>query len=168
MSTQETPWGQLHRLIKEGTPPAQAAETVMSDVPKRWRDIFRPFVLRRARGIEGEIVNRQMRTAFTGNRGSRHQEKAATHLDNTVYRTATGARVVWADWTVDQLELKIAQLRKQIGSLVEHLRILEAARDLCVEKGVERIGEIPGWVDLVRERLEHEDEGGASGEVEAA
>ena len=166
----ESVTGQLKRLIEGGKAPAEATETVMAELPKRWREFFRPFVLRMARGIEGQVVNRRMRRALTGSRrgaGARHQEAAVVRLESTVYRTAEGARIVWADWTVDYLELKIAQLRKQVGSLLEHLRILEAARDLCVEKGVDRIGEIPGWVELVRGRLERGDDD-ASGVVEAA
>lgn len=166
----ESVTGQLKRLIDSGTAPVEATEKVMAELPKRWKEFARPFVLRTARGMEGQLVNRRMRRTFAGTagRGSRNQEAAVVRLDSTVYRTASGARIVWADWTVDHLELKIAQLRKQVGSLVEHLRILEAARDLCVEKGVDRIGEIPGWVDLVRERLERADDEDASGEVEAA
>jgi hypothetical protein len=165
----ESVTGQMRRLIREGKTPAEVAEAAMADMPKRWRDVARPFVLRIARGIEGQVVNRRMRRVFTGAGGGvRHQEAAVVRLETTVYRTATGTRIVWSHWTVDELELKIAQLRKQVGSLLEHLRILESARDLCVEKGVDRIGEIPGWIDLVRERLAQKHVDDASGEVVAA
>lgn len=170
--------GQMRQMIVEGLTPAEVTEAVMAELPRRWKDFARPFVLRLARGIEGKIVNRRMKRAMSGRRGSRHQEAAVIRLDGTVYKLPDGQRIVWADWGPDEFDAKIAWLRKQVGSLVDHLNVLEAARDLCLEKGVDRIGDIPGWVDQVRERVEHNPawstpwpragEGDASGEAEAA
>lgn len=167
----ETVHGQLRRLIAEGASPESATETVMSDLPIRWQDWARPFVLRRASGIEGEIVNGRMRRALlpdarmtvvasSGERpapssgGRRHQAVALTKLRETVYRLPDGQRVLWDDMTVDFIDLKIAQMRKHVGGLVDHLRILEAARKLCAEHGVTRIGDVNGWVEELQSALD--------------
>lgn len=149
--TSESVWSQLTRLIgDEDIPPEQATETVMKDLSARWKDFSRPFVLRAARGIEGRIVNRRMRRAIgPAALGSRHHESAMGRLSTTVYHLPDGQRVLWDDMTVVMLDLKIAQLRKHIGSLVDHLRVLEVARKLCADRGVDRLGDIAGWAELV-------------------
>jgi hypothetical protein len=165
----ESVTGQIKRLIEEGETPDRVTETVMADLPRRWKDFARPFVLRFVRGVEGQVVNRRMRRVFTGTRGTHNREQAVERLHSTVYRLPSGQRVLWDDMTVEYLELKIAQLRKHVGALVGHLRILEAARKLCADRGVERLGDIPGWVDLVQEEIHDDTEGeDTSGEVQAA
>lgn len=174
MTEHESVQKHLHRLISEGMDPERATEEVMSDLPRRWKEWARPFVLRRASGIEGEIVNGRMRRALLpmtlqptalptsagetptvpNGVGRRHQLAAVTKLRETVYRLPDGERVLWDNMTIDMLDLKIAQMRKLIGSLVDHLHILEAARKLCAEHGVERLGDVEGWVEILQRMLD--------------
>lgn len=176
MST-ENVWQQIRRLLEEGHEPAAVTEQIMADLPRRWKDFARPFVLRCVRTAEGQVVNRRMRQALgpfvgpaaTGKQAARRQA-AVDRLRHTVYRMPDGTRVLWDDMTVAQIDLKIAQLRKQIGSLVDHLHILEAARKLCADHGVTRLGEIDGWQQMVTDiaaastDIEHASGGAARGQ----
>jgi len=167
----ETVHGQLRRLIAAGASPGEATDAVMSDLPPRWKDWARPFVLRRASGIEGELVNGCMRRALLPvptagadgqletppvrlEAGRRRQLAAVARLHDTVYRLPDGQRILWDDMTIDAIDLKIAQMRKLVGSLVDHLRVLEAARKLCAEHGVDRLGDVEDWAELLRAVLD--------------
>lgn len=173
-----SPHTRLRKLIESGVAPEEATDTLLEELPQSWRGWVRGFVLKQARDEEGRVVNRIMKkelgsalvsdslaSAERITKGGKKFRKVQEDIQNTVYRTAKGVRVLWDDMTVDLLDLKIAQLRKQVGALVDHLLPLEAARCLCVERGVERLGDIPGWPSLVRAAVRSRD---ASGLVEAA
>ncbi len=157
-----SPAALMGRLIREGASPDEAAaaaltgalgDEVLACVGQDAREWLYGLALREARHLEGRHVNARMKRVL-GRRGlpggtPRHDELAAT-LRVTVYRLPDGARVLWDGLTVDLIEAKIAALRKQVGAVLDHVRILEAARDLMAERDAGVLGDIPGWAVLVR------------------
>lgn len=150
--------GRVAELLRGGATPVDAAETVLDEAPDRWPDwrgFFRPLVFRLAQDMNNAVVNDAARVALGAGQGQSERRRAAAlrRLRECAYYTPTGERVLWDDLTVDLIDVRIALLRKQVGSMVEHLGILEAARKLCADRGVDRLGDIDGWEDLVRAAL---------------
>lgn len=149
---------QLSGHIESGMCPEDAAHKVLAPYePSPLASHVWPFVLKEARDIEGRIGRRVMSAAlassFTHNgvvaEATAKAQVARIKLRTTVYRLPDGTRVLWDDLTTDEIDVKIAWMRTQIGSIADHLQILERARSLMVERGAAKLGDIDGWVDLV-------------------
>jgi hypothetical protein len=149
---------QLSGHIESGMCPEDAAHKVLAPYePSPLALHVWPFVLKEARDIEGRMGRRVMSAALVSSfshdgvvtESTAKTQTARIKLRQTVYRLPDGTRVLWDDLTTDELDVKIAWMRTHIGSLADHLRILERARSLMVERGADKLGDIDGWVDLV-------------------
>lgn len=112
---------------------------------------------------DGKKVVGQDATPFgawaDGASGSRDSkvEQAKQKLAATVYRAADGADVLVENLTLGQIRHKIAQFRKQIGGIVDHVGILSAAETVILESGGNAsttLGEVPDWYDRVHQVLD--------------
>lgn len=153
-------------MVREGAHPEEAAsaallealgDKVLAGICSGSREWLYGLVLREARHLEGQAGNRRMRSVLAAGHlpaATPRFEKVTRKLRETVYHLPDGARVLWDDMSLDFLEAKIAEMRKQIGVLAEHMGVLVAARDLLVERGAERLRDVPDWPTLVRKMTE--------------
>lgn len=150
----------LREYLLTGRTPEEAASTVLDPYGGVDSDplcaFVWPVVLRTARDMELELAHETRQSVFFSNSTSETARARAIALPRTVYHMPNGKEVLWDDLTVDLIDLKIAHLRTQIGGLVDHIMVLEAARKLLVSYGATQLSEIPGWVDLVREDIARE------------
>jgi hypothetical protein len=164
---------QLRELLKEGVSAEKAVARVLGPYrsgklsPAQWNALAvysRPFILRDARRIARLLTRRIEDRAFGGGAGSAAREVLA----RLEFHMPDGSAVAWEDSTREHHELRCAWLRTYIGSLEEDLDRHERAAKLLADRGVERLGDIPGWEDLIGDET-LPDEGGeddpASGEV---
>lgn len=167
-----SPDGLMRQMIGDGKSPDDAAsaallealgEQVLAEIGESRREWLYGLVLREARSIEGQISSRRMRKVLGGKGalkvGSQHHAAATEKLKATVYHGADGVRILWPEMSLELIEAKIALLRKQVGALVDHIGILEAARKLLVEREADTLADVPDWPVLVRKMV---DEGRAA------
>lgn len=144
---------QLRERIKNGSSPEEAATLVLAPfraTADKLCDFAWPAVLKAARDIEGKLSTDTMHASFRGKLSDRGAAQAK--LRNTVFRFGNQT-VLWDDVTPEILEDKIAWLRASIGTLVDHLKILETARDLMEEFKVHRLGDINNWTTIIESRV---------------
>lgn len=147
---------QLREQLLVGRSPEEAAHAILDPYGGVENDplcrYVWPVILKAARDCEGKLSRASRNEAFFGDDSKGNQE-TRLHLPKMVYRMPNGSRVLWDDLTLDKIEAKIAYLRTQIGGLVDHLSILISARRVLQTCACTRLGDVPGWVDLVREGL---------------
>lgn len=144
---------QLREHIENGSSPEEAATLVLAPfraTADKLCDFAWPAVLKTARDIEGKLSNDTMHASFRGKLNDRGAAQAK--LRNTVFRLGNQT-VLWDDLTPEALDAKIAWLRASIGTLVDHLKILETARELMSEHKVTRLGDISNWTLLIENQL---------------
>lgn len=162
----KSPGSTLRRMIREGSHPEEAAsaallealgDEILGAIERPAREWLYGLALHEARHLEGQAGNRRMKRVLSAGGlpvGSPRYEEVTRKLRQTFYHMPDGARVLWDDMSLDFLEAKIAEFRKQIGKLAEHAAILEAARDLLIERGAAKLRDIPDWPELVRKMVE--------------
>lgn len=151
---------QLRQTISEGNiTPEDAVEKIL--VPYGTKDTDRlcayvwPALLRLARNMQArnnnEAVRHNVHRAGPFKDAAEHRE-ANHRLRTTVFRDRDGGAIRWDDVTIAHLDRKISWIRAHIGTLTDHLHILEHARNLMEEVGATRLGDVRDWPDLLRER----------------
>lgn len=165
-----SPRARLSQLIAEGIDCEAAAERILGELPEEWRGWVGGFVLREARAMEGTYTNRRRREVFAGSAMSMEADaegslteaqlayredlrKMEAGLNSLRYHLPDGTTVRWGELTLDLIEVKIAALKKHIAGTEEHLVMLEASRKLIIEYDVEKISDVPNWVEKVRETV---------------
>lgn len=151
---------QLRHIISDGDiTPEDAVEKILSPYGTKDTDplcaYVWPVLLRLSRNIQAKNNNQAVRRNVhrTGPFRNTDEHREANHqLRTTVFRDRDGGSVRWDDVTIDHLDRKIAWIRAHIGTLTDHLHILEHARNLMEEVGATRLGDVRDWPDLLRER----------------
>lgn len=154
----QTITAQLKQLVDNGVDADEAVTTVLA--PYRGRgceplvNFVWPALLKLARGMQSkrnnESVRRNVFHPAPFKSVEQHQE-ANTSLRTMVFRS-NGRMIQWDDLTVEDLEAKIAWIRVHIGTLAEMIGVMQHAKELIIENGVKRLGDIDDWPDLLRER----------------
>lgn len=81
----------------------------------------------------------------------KHERQQA--ISTTVFHMPDGKRILWGDLRIQDLNAKIAWMRAHVGTIMDHLKVLEKAQQLITERGVERLGDVPNWADLIRAHM---------------
>lgn len=157
---------QLRALISEGANAEDAVRKVLRICGKRpLAEYAWPFLLREAQNMERDRVRAVENAAFSGS-GKRRKD-ALRKLPRTKFKTRdfTGkwGRIEWSEATREHHEARRLWYSLQIDSLRPDLRRHERALKLLADHGAERLGDIPGWEEL----MEDPPDGGASGPVAA-
>lgn len=149
---------QLKQLVEGGESPEEAVSRVLAPYGGPRTDPLCKFVwpalLKLARGLHGKRSNESARRTLFHSRPYKtdeQREEANAVLRKTVM-WFQGKPIVWDDLTIENLEIKIAWIRTHIGTMVDTLRVMEHAKELIIEHGVKRLGDIDNWPDLLRER----------------
>lgn len=143
---------QLRQAVKEGATAEKAAAKVLRPFVDALTEVggealvawSRPSVLREARRLERVFARRAEVAAFTGGRSP-----ARLMLGRVEFKLPDGSAVAWEDSGPEHHETRISWLRTYIGSMEDDLERHERAAKLLAEHGVDRLGDIPGWEDLL-------------------
>ena len=157
---------QLRHLIDESedVTPEEAVERVLSPYGTKDTDSLCAYVwpalLRVTRNMHAKTSNESVRKNVHRSgpyKDSAQHREANLSLRRTVFREPDGSVVHWDDLTVDILERKIAWIRTHIGTLVDHMNILQHARELLIAHNAKRLGDIVDWPDLLRQQADDAD-----------
>ena len=155
MSEEPSIRDQLRDLVRSGMYAEDAVEKVLASCGKRPLAAYAwPFVLREARIFERQRVRHAENAAFApagsgAGAGAERLADARLRLPRVEFKLPTGERVAWGQASRDQHEARITWLRTHIGSLEVDLERHERAVKLLIDRDVDRLDDVPGWVDML-------------------